>query len=72
LKNFSRSICDIIGIDSQNTQLILERLEQLVEDSKLDKLNDFKRLAKVKNMHEYENPFFVSLLYVLFVSVSEP
>ncbi len=52
LNNFIHSISSTIGVDNQNEKLVIETLEKIVEDSKPDEMNSFKRLAKIKHMDE--------------------
>jgi hypothetical protein len=52
LKNFIHSISSTIEVDEQNEKLVIETLEKIVEDSKTDQMNSFKKLAKIKHMNE--------------------
>ncbi len=52
LNNFIRSISITIGVENQNEKLVIKTLENIVQNSKFDQMNQFKKLANVKNMNE--------------------
>ena len=52
LSNFIRSISITVGEENQDEDLVIKALKTVVEDSKFDQMNRFKKLARVKTMNE--------------------